>query len=169
VRTLWVLRHAKAVAHSPADHGRNLAARGRRQTVELSAYLAGLDGAKPGLVLTSSAARALQTAERVIDSLGTGVEMTVDPELYQADPDEVMARLRQVDDAQAQVMVVGHNPTLLELVLELLDPDDGAGRQHLDRGLPTGALAVVAFDVIGWAQLSSGEGRLVDFYAPKAR
>jgi len=168
VRTLWVLRHAKAVPHSPAAYERKLAARGRRQCVELADHLSALKGSKPRLVLTSSAARALQTAEGVIGAL-PGAEIEVERDLYLADPDDVVKLVRLADDAHAHVMVVGHNPTALELLLLLLDPDDAKGRQQLDVGLPTAALARVRFDAKHWGQVSPGQGRLVDLYIPKAR
>lgn len=169
MRTLWVLRHAKAVPHSPADdYGRHLAARGRRQCAELSERIGAMKRAKPDLVLTSSAARALQTAEAVMGAL-PGAEMEAERDLYQAEPDGVIDRVRQVDDAHAQLMLVGHNPTVLELLELLLDPDDAKGRERLERGLPTAALALVGFDIDGWAHLGPGGGRLADFYVPKAR
>lgn len=168
MRTLWILRHAKAVPHSPRDHGRRLAARGRRQCEELSARLADMKG-RPSLVLTSSATRALATAEGVLPGLGAGAEMVVEPGLYQADPDDVIELVRQVDDARSEVMVVGHNPTIYELVLLLLDPDDTKGRKRVEPGLGTAALAVVSFDVDHWAQVGPRGGHLEELFVPKAR
>ncbi|HAM03786.1 MAG TPA: phosphohistidine phosphatase [Acidimicrobiaceae bacterium] len=168
MRTLWILRHAKAVPHSPRDHGRRLAARGRRQCEELSARLPDMKGT-PTLVLSSSATRALETAEGVLPGLGPGAEVVVEPGLYQADPDDVIELVRQVDDTRAEVMVVGHNPTLYELVLFLLGSDDARGRKKVERGLGTAALAVVSFEVDHWAQVAPGDGHLEELVVPKAR
>lgn len=168
MRTLWVLRHAKAVPHSAADYERSLAARGRRQCAELAEHLSEMKRARPGLVLSSSAARALQTAQGVISAM-PGADMEVERDLYLADPDGVLDRVRKVDDAHAQVMVVGHNPTVFELLLWLLGPDDAKGSKHLDRGMPTAALAVVDFDVEHWGELAPGQGKLIELFVPKAR
>jgi phosphohistidine phosphatase len=168
MRSLWVLRHAKAVAHSAADHGRELAGRGRRQCEELAAHLRGLPDA-PDEVLASSATRALQTAQAAVAAFPGRVALTVEPVLYLADADDVLGCLRLVDDDRAAVMVVGHNPTLLELLLLLLAPEDTEGCRRLQDGLPTCALAVVDLGVDSWAGLAPGSGRLRSYFVPAAR
>ena len=169
MRTLWVLRHAKAEPHRAEDHGRKLAARGRLQCAELSEHLAGLAKGRPKLVLSSSAARALETAEGVVEALGRKARIAVEPKLYQADADDVLDIVREVDDERAAVMVVGHNPTMLDLLERVVAASDTSGHGQLAHGLPTAALGVVAFDVERWAELSFGAGRLQSLYVPKAR
>ncbi len=169
MRVLWILRHAKAAPHDAKDHARPLAPRGRRQCAELASHLASMVGARPTLVLCSSAVRAQQTAEGVVEGLGDGAVVEVEPALYQADPDEVLDLVRGLGDSRDQVMVVGHNPTLLELLELVIDPADGFGRHSLERGLPTAALAAVSFDVARWAEVSAERGRLQSLYVPKAR
>jgi phosphohistidine phosphatase len=168
VRTLWILRHAKAAAHSPQDHGRHLAPRGRRQCEELSAHLSGR-APRPSLVLTSSATRAVDTARGVLPGLGPGARVVVEPGLYQADPDDVIALVRQLDDTAEEVMVVGHNPTLHQLALLLVGPAAGEGRRRLEPGLATAALAVVSFEVDRWARIAPGGGSLEELFVPEAR
>ncbi|HMK63974.1 MAG TPA: histidine phosphatase family protein [Acidimicrobiales bacterium] len=168
MRTLWILRHAKAAPHSPRDHGRPLAARGRRQTTELAAHLQGL-ASRPSLVLSSSATRALETAQGVLEALGEEAELVVAPALYEADADEVIDIVRRTDDERTDLMVVGHNPTFLELAQLVLGPDDTEGRRQLQSGLPTGALTVTDFDVDRWAKVSAGGGQLVELFVPRAR
>ncbi|MDE3087542.1 MAG: histidine phosphatase family protein [Acidobacteriota bacterium] len=168
MRSLWILRHAKAVAHASADHGRELSGRGLRQCEELASHLRALPDA-PDEVLCSSATRALETARSAVAALPEGVALTVEAALYGADADDVVGRLRLVDDDRAAVMVVGHNPTLLELLLLLLDPGDTAGSRRLADGLPTCALAVVDLDVAAWDRLAAGTGRLRSFFVAAAR
>lgn len=168
VRSLWVLRHAKAVAQAPTDHERQLSGRGRRQCEELASHLRALPAA-PAEVLCSSAARALETARSAVAAMPEGVALTVEAALYGADADDVVDRLCLVDDDRAEVMVVGHNPTLLELLQLLLDPGDTEGSRRLADGLPTCALAVVDLDVEAWGRLTAGTGRLRSFFVPAAR
>src|SRR5579863_10450275 len=106
--SLWVLRHAKAVGHASSDHGRELAPRGRRQCEELAGHLRQLADA-PEEVLSSSATRALQTAEAAVAAMPEGVVLSVEPSLYGADADDVLSRLAVVDADRRAVMVVGHN------------------------------------------------------------
>jgi phosphohistidine phosphatase len=168
VRTLWLLRHAKAVAHSPEDHERRLAPRGRRQCAELAEHLAGC-GRTPTLVLSSSARRATETARLVLAGLEPHAEVVVEPALYEAGVDDVLEVVRTRSGDRAEVMVVGHNPTFEELACALVGDDDPAGRRRLAGGLPTCALAVVSFEAGGWAEVGPGGGRLVELFVPGAR
>lgn len=170
MRQLWVLRHAKAVPHDAEDHGRRLAGRGRRQCAELAAHLAegGRVEALPRLVLSSSAARARETAELVVGALGDGARIEIVKQLYRADAEDVIELVRETDDELPSVMVVGHNPTLEELVWVLVEGDEGS-REELRGGLSTCALAVIGLDAPAWAACSPGGGRLLSLYAPTAR
>jgi phosphohistidine phosphatase len=168
-RWVWVLRHAKAAAHGPDDHSRVLAPRGTRQATAAGRSVAAdpVDGAPvPTLVLCSSARRAVQTAELVVAELADRPELDVERGLYEADADDVVDRLRLVDDEVVSVMVVGHNPTLHDLALLLLQPQDAAGRSRLEAGFPTSALAVVGTGAPSWGQLEVGTGRLLALRTP---
>jgi phosphohistidine phosphatase len=164
---VWVLRHAKAAPHGPDDHLRPLTGKGRRQSAEVARLLEDAAPAPtPELVLSSSAARARQTAELVLPALGERTELVVDGRLYQADPDDVIELLRAQPDDVRSVMVVGHNPTMHEVALELVGTADAAGRERLEQGFPTAALAVVRLPASSWAQLSPGTGELVELFTP---
>jgi len=154
-----VLRHAKAASQGPDDHSRPLTARGRRQATDVGSYVAGDPvpaASVPELVLSSSARRAVQTAELVMDELGARAELVVEPTLYGADADDVVEIVRSLGGDAASVMVVGHNPTAHELVVLLLDDEDVEGRARLNRGFPTAALAVIALPAPTWTRLGSG-------------
>lgn len=169
MKQAWVLRHAKAGPHSVDDHGRPLARRGRRQCEQLAAELATSSIEPPVLVLSSSAARARDTAELVMAAM-PGARLEVEDGLYQADADDVIERLQRLDDDLAAVMVVGHNPTLEYLVDLLVDKGDTAARDELGAGLGTCALVVLAFaDAERWAQVVPGAGRLVALFSPTGR
>ncbi len=67
--------------------------------------------------------------------------------------------------------MVGHNPGI-EHAASLLarDPVRRKERDHFDaieEKFPTGALAVLDFDVPGWRDIEAGEGMLVDFVRPR--
>jgi phosphohistidine phosphatase len=164
---VWVLRHAKAAPQGPDDHSRPLSARGTRQAADVGRYLAGAPVAGvpvPELVLSSSARRALQTAKLVMAEMSSPVELMVERRLYDADADDVADVLRELGAAPS-VLVVGHNPTLHDFALLLVDPQD-AGRARLEEGFPTAALAVVAVPAPSWARLSLGTGTLLDLRTP---
>lgn len=160
LRAVWILRHAKAAPAPPggADHDRPLAPAGERQAARMAGRIQELAAAAavppPATVLCSSALRARATAAAVADALGLAV--VVEPAFYRAGVEEIVDRLRWCEDAVASVMVVGHNPALLELVAALA-PD---GDRALGGRLPPGGLAVVAAALARWANLAPGTGRL---------
>ncbi len=160
-----MLRHAKATSQGPDDHGRVLTARGRRQAAAVGSQLARdpvPTAQTPRLVLTSSARRAVQTAELVVAELEVGVELMVERALYGADPDDVIDILRGLDDDVTSVMVVGHNPTMHELALGLLDGEDTEAVTVLERGFPTAALAVLGVTDHVWTTVTLGSATFLD-------
>ncbi len=166
---MWVLRHAKAASQGPDDHGRALTARGRRQAAAVGSHLvaAPVPGAEtPRLVVSSSARRAVQTAELVVAAFEDHVELVVERALYGADADDVIEIMRGLDDDVASVMVVGHNPAMHELALGLLDGEDTEGRARLEGGFPTAALAVTAVPAGSWAAVSLGSATLLELRTP---
>jgi phosphohistidine phosphatase len=163
-----VLRHAKATSNSPdgTDHSRPLTKRGRAQAALAAQFLTSVraGGAQvPQLVICSSAVRAVQTAELVLSGLGPVVTLDVEPELYGADPKQMVARLQRVGDHTGSVMVVGHNPTFAELVVLLLAEDDSRDRVE---SFPTCALAQIDVAVGSWSELTTGRGHLERMFVP---
>lgn len=73
----------------------------------------------PDLIITSSAERALSTAELVALNCDYDNEIAVTRDFYLADPEDYLEVLADVDDAYSRVMVVGHNPGMEELVADL--------------------------------------------------
>jgi phosphohistidine phosphatase len=175
--TLWLLRHAKTVADPPkggSDFDRVLAPRGRRDATALG-LLFGTDGAHlglgdiplPQLALLSPAARATATAELVLGGLGVPPVRHLVPDLYGAEPEEVLDRLRTLPDDVTSVMVVGHNPTAHALSQALITRDDKAGHAlAARRGFPTCALGVYSFDVNRWADVGGRTARLAGLFTP---
>ncbi len=174
-RALWVVRHAKAERRAPTggeDRDRLLSARGRRDATALGQRLSHQppalalgDVRPPDLALCSAATRTRQTAELIADP--TGGRLAVEPSgsLYGADVEQVLCLVREVDEAVTSLVVVGHNPTMFELVWELLSSDDE--RSELDEfGFPTCALAVLALDVGSWEDVARRCGRRLGLFEP---
>jgi phosphohistidine phosphatase len=145
---LILLRHGKAEADSVSgdDFDRRLAPRGIRESAEMAAQLADM-GFKPDLALVSPAARARGTWENAIEAF-PGTQTRFDDQLYHADS----GAIRRVAEAGGQsagtVIVVGHNPGLQELTIQLL-LEGGAPSSLIaraQRNFPTAAAAVFLFD-----------------------
>jgi len=124
---------------------------------------------EPELVLCSSARRTRETLAGVLP----GRLALIEPELFLAGHEHLLTRLRQVEPEIRSVMVVGHNPALQMLTLNLAGGESarraaGAeGLEELRRKLPTGALVTLSFDS-PWSALGRSSAELVDYVRPKA-
>lgn len=148
---LILLRHGKAEADSDSgeDFDRRLAPRGIRESSEMGAQLADM-GFKPDVALVSPAARARGTWESASAAF-PGAETRFDNQLYHADSGTIRRAAEAAGKACATVMIVGHNPGLQELTLQLLL--EGSAPSSLiaraQRNFPTAAAAVFLFDANG--------------------
>ena len=165
VKTLHLLRHAKSSwdDEALADHERPLAPRGRRDAKAIAEHLKRTLASGPELVLCSSAVRTRQTLELVAPGLGEP-RIEYDEAIYGASAGGLMARLRAVPDGVESVLVIGHNPGLQDLALELAST--GAQLPRLAAKFPTCAVATLA--VAGpWSALEDGDAELTAYVIPK--
>lgn len=115
--TLTLMRHAKSSwkTQGQIDHDRPLNARGHRDAPDMAQRLKAR-GSIPDLIITSSAKRALTTAEYVKNTLGAAdSDMEIEPSLYLASPQKIVSLLRSLDARVEHVLVVAHNPGLEDL------------------------------------------------------
>lgn len=174
MRTLTLLRHAKsdwppapAVGRPLDDRLRPLSERGRRDAPRMAAWMAA-QAIRPDLVLCSTAARTRETLELVKPAVaGPSTRVRLMDEIYLAEADDFMELLQGADDTAGHIMLVGHNPGLHDLAVDLA----GAGPKPLLRllaqKLPTAAAVVIDFRVDHWSDIALGKGRLRLFMAPK--
>ncbi len=167
LKRLWVLRHAKSswADEAAEDHDRPLAPRGERAALLMGVLLAQLN-VRPARVLASTALRVRQTVERVLEQLPTPVPACFEPDLYLAQPDEWIDRLRALEDVD-EVMIVGHNPGLEDLVTQLAPGGDRSAQRRIRSGLVTAGLAEIELELRDWRDLRPGIGRLLTFSRPK--
>jgi phosphohistidine phosphatase len=120
----------------------------------------------PDLVLCSPARRAVQTWEGVGPGVPPDTAVEIDEAIYDADGDELLARLRELPSGIGSLLVVGHNPGLQDLAVELVGSGDPGLRERLLTKFPTGALATI--EVPGeWRELTWGAATLVGFVVPR--
>ena len=172
MRRLMLLRHAKTEHEAPTsrDQDRRLDNRGRQDAAEIGGWI-GRHPPFPELVLVSYAIRAHQTWEiawEAMKGLAPEPQVELTPELYGADPAELLEVIRDASDPDPQrLMLVGHNPGIHELALALAGSGDPAGRTALAHNLPTSGLAVFDFAIDDWSEVAFRRGRLVLFVSPK--
>jgi phosphohistidine phosphatase len=145
MKELLILRHAKSSWKNSelADHDRPLNKRGKREALHIGKVLQKED-LVPDLVLSSTAVRARDTVQAVIQECSFDGEVDYSRELYQADVDVIIDLLTRLDENVNRVLVIGHNPELEEL-LQLLT------RSYEPLG--TATLARVRLPVASWSAL----------------
>jgi phosphohistidine phosphatase len=165
MKRLYLLRHAKSSWKDSGlpDHDRPLAGRGRRAAKAMARHMRE-HGIAPELVLCSTARRARETLDRIEPALGSPT-VQVESDLYAASAPALLDRLRGVPDTVWSVMVIGHNPGLQELALELARPASAAS--ELAAKYPTGALVTLAFDASSWQELDRDTAELVELVRPR--
>jgi phosphohistidine phosphatase len=161
MKRLLLLRHAKAERDSgEGDHGRKLNVRGRSDATRMGAYLHA-KGWTPDCVLSSSAARTVETWQSLCAGLPNAPEPELLEALYLAPWKAMLNTIRHhADDGAKTLLVIGHNPGLEELALALAHkPGNEDAREALadmrDK-YPTCALSVFDCDIAHWRELAAG-------------
>jgi len=158
---LILLRHGKSDWDDPRldDFHRPLAPRGLRDVPEMGRRLA-RRGLVPGLILSSTAVRAISTARAVARELGYREDRIVEEaQLYHAAPGTMLSIIGRAPADVGTLMVVGHNPGMTELANMLADV-------RIDH-MPTAGMLCVEFDAPGWAAIEPAEARFAWFDHPK--
>lgn len=162
---LSLLRHAKArPADAPEDDfERPLTKSGIENATKIGKYLK-RHKLRPDLVFCSGAERACSTLGCVLAELGNPAPMVkYDNSLYHPSSAKLLKLIQKIGQGPGHVMIVGHNPELHSLCVEIV----GDGRRKevasLSRKLPKAGLAVVDFEVTHWRKVRGGIGKLVHF------
>lgn len=168
MKTLFVLRHAKASRDAPSgtDFDRPLNKRGRKAAVAVGRELRARNSAVDAIV-ASPAARVSETVSGVIEGSGYNLEPAWDRRIYNASPVNLIEVLREVDDAVERLLIVGHNPGLQNLLLDLAEDDPGGLRDEIASSFPTAALAELRLAIAHWREAGPGRGRIVSLVRPR--
>ena len=121
------------------------------------------EGIHPGLVLCSPATRARQTLSGLAPALDRS-DVRIEPDLYEASARGLLARLQAIPETVPSAMVIGHNPAIERLALDLAAA--GPDLADVARKYPTGALATLEFTG-DWNQLDADGARLIGFVKPR--
>ena len=160
-RRLMLLRHAKSDWPDVPDRDRPLAKRGRRDAPIIGRWLRD-HGYLPDTVICSAARRTRQTWELVAPELGGSPSVSLEPRAYAASAMTLLYLVRELSATSRAALLIGHNPGVADLATSLAQPPD-----HDDAPIRFPTAAVAILDVSGdWADLSPGQGRLLDYTTP---
>ena len=166
--TLCLLRHAKSSWEDASiqDFDRPLAPRGEEAAPRMAAYMAA-EGIEPKLILCSPATRARQTLALVLPKLAGDPSVEFEDGLYLASSSSLLARIRKVRANIQDLMLVGHDPGMHGLAVELSGQGRPEDLRRLASKFPTAGLAVISFRMGQWSQVKPKAGRLDTFTSPR--
>lgn len=147
MKKLILIRHAKSSWDKPwqNDHDRPLADRGLRDAQKMAKRLK-KRGIHPDIILSSTALRAIQTAQITAQELSYPEEkIECEKNLFHASPNMILKCIHQQKDSHDTLFLIGHNPGMNELINELgIDLDN----------LPTCGHIGFKLDAKSWSELN---------------
>lgn len=155
------MRHAKSSwdKADQADFERPLNSRGLADAPRIGKLLRRED-LIPDQIISSSAVRALTTAELVADECGYEGAIKATRALYHADPETYYEVAAKLPDSVNSLLLVGHNPGIEAFLSKLI---------LTWTTMTTGNIGHVQVDINHWSQFNEGViGRLVHFWQPKS-
>lgn len=168
MKRLTVLRHAKSSWDDPGldDFNRPLNDRGwkaaRRMGHEMKHR-----GMHFDLVLASTAARVRETIDGVQEKYDFDAPIEFEQRIYLATEEDLLELVRGLSDKARSALLIGHNPGLERLAVELTRDDDKGFRQRVAGKFPTAGLAVVELPAQRWHEVQPGSGKIVELIFPK--
>lgn len=169
MKTLGLLRHAKSDWDDAAqrDFDRGLNARGKKGARVIGRHIRE-HGPQWDMVLASPAVRVTATLE----GAALPQEPIYDQRLYLASYDTIIETIeahagKGADEAES-VLIVGHNPGLQDVLLELVAPakENPLFREAVVK-FPTAAYAVLACEIEHWSQLKKFCAEVTHFIRPR--
>lgn len=161
MKRLILVRHAKTeqldYRSTKSDFERCLKPRGHSDSILVADELI-KKGLKPDLILSSSAQRAMQTAQIIAKHMGYDAEPELHRFLYDGyTTAEILGFLERYEKYDT-IMIVAHNPEIAMLAINLASGD----YYHF----PTSATASITFDVDSWSKVNAREGQPEWFVYP---
>ena len=167
MRRLMLMRHAKTERAEPGerDRDRKLTKRGRSDAPVIAAYMAH-HGLVPDLALVSPAARTQETWALVAPAFAKAPRVMKDERIYDASPERLFNVIAQTRGAHS-LLVIGHNPSLHDVAMQLIATGDAEVRERAAEKLPTSGLVVIDCPIDDWSHLHPRSGRLERFITPR--
>ncbi|MCT6879162.1 MAG: histidine phosphatase family protein [Commensalibacter sp.] len=160
-----LLRHGEAAGGLINDFDRPLTSKGQRQVIKRGLFLR-QEHIAIDHVFCSSALRTRETLFELNLAL-SDAQIEFDRNLYLAQSDYLFEHLRLLDDDYRSVLLIGHNPGIHQLALDLLRQTEQNKQENqalsIHSSYPTAALAGLRFDCPSWSTIKPHSAAL-DFY-----
>lgn len=169
MKTLTLLRHAKSSWSDPAtrDFDRALNARGKRAAEVMGGY-ARTEGLEFDKIIASPAVRVTETLDHFAYGYGRRLQPVWERRVYLSSSMTLLDIVHEVDDSVSSLLLVGHNPGMEDIVLELVPDRKGdALRDEVEEKYPTAALAQLQAKVESWRDFGTEGVTLARFVRPR--
>lgn len=165
MKHLYLLRHAKSswVLAGQLDYERGLTERGWND-LELISELILERKIAPDFIYCSGARRTRDTLQGVAHALPRDAKVEFEDAIYQARTKDLLDVLRGVPKKRKSVLLIGHNPSIHDLSVEIARESEDLER--VAAKFPTAALAEFTYDG-DWADLGTDAVDLTQFTTPK--
>jgi phosphohistidine phosphatase len=169
MKSLHLLRHAKSSWKDSGlnDHDRPLNKRGRQTAKMMAAAYLRRAKIAPDLVICSTAVRAQQTLDPILKAAKRPPKIVLVRGIHEGAQQTLWEQLWNLPESAKSVLLIGHNPALHDLVLELADADSNTLLPSAGGKFPTGAMASFHFDG-AWKALEPHGASLASFITPKS-
>ncbi len=160
MKTILLMRHAKSSweGKHQDDWERPLSKRGKKNAEQIGELLK-KEKLIPELILASSAVRARETAEIVMEEIKFRADYCSVYRLYLAEVEAYVREIHNIPDEVQTALIIGHSPSL-DSLLQMV-----SGKVET---LPTSAVAQLSVPVDSWKDFSLDvQGELVDLWRPK--
>ncbi|MDX2002696.1 MAG: histidine phosphatase family protein [Chitinophagales bacterium] len=161
MKLLYLVRHGKAAwRHQEMnDHERPLKKKGREETAFISQHLA-QKGVRPGLLVTSPAKRALQTAEILAQDLEIHPDnLMINISLYNSSHEELLAVILGLPNEYNEAMLISHDPEIANIASFLTN--------SVFEKIPTAGVVCISFPTNTWHTISQNSGHIEYSLSPK--
>ena len=160
MKHITLIRHAKSAWDNPqlGDFDRPLGKRGQQDAPRMGKRL---DAANfsPDVVISSSATRAVQTAESIVQELKSKPKLKFERKLYMAGSNDILDLIKHCDDSLQHIAIVSHNPGITALANLL-------GTEFIEN-IPTAGIVQFKIDIKRWSGLEPHQAQTLDFDYPK--
>lgn len=160
IKTLYLIHHAKSDWEEPgaSDFERGLTKKGYQDINTIGSYLL-LRGIVPDLMISSSALRAQETADKLAGKVGFEGPLLYLSELYFTPPETILETVMLQEEEARIIFLVGHNPQLTAFTNMLTD-------EHVSK-IPSMGVVAINFDIVSWQELEEKKGEIDFFIFPK--
>jgi phosphohistidine phosphatase len=153
MKKILILRHAQFSRINPTfkDHQHPLNDQGISDAKKIGKFLI-KHSLLPDIIFHSSATRASQTTELLIEASGFTGPFEKRDDLYHTDPPQILSLFKQLPEEYSSILLIAHNPTLEALITDLTNAYER---------LSPGSLAIIEVKTNTWKEIKNSPSALI--------